>query len=204
MKRKYSLLKILLVVSVFVSAGLIYSCTREKDGMQSDSIIIYESVSEETDAEDDMEMPDSESFAETYAMQICVHICGAVKAPGVYFLSEGARVFEVVEMAGGLLDEAAEEYVNLADHVSDGLQVYIPFEGEDLPAMKEQQDGLVNINTAGSGELMTLPGIGQTKAEAIISYREQNGPFLVPEDIKNVAGIKDNTFEKIKEYIKVQ
>ncbi len=207
MKRKYSLLKGLLVVLVFVAAGLIYSCSRSETDRQDPDVIIYDG----SDALDEASLSDhgndgttAETDEPTTAAQICIHICGAVVRPGIYFLDEGARVFEAVEMAGGFLEGAAGDYINLADHLSDASQLYIPFEGEEYIPAVQADDGLVNINTASAGELMTLPGIGQVKADAIINYREQSGPFAGIGDIVNVPGIKENTFEKIKNYIKVQ
>lgn len=142
---------------------------------------------------------------------VFVDVCGAVINPGVYELEADSRVYQAIEAAGGFLESAASEYVNRAESLKDGQQVYIPTRDEadrqKLPVMQQtdqQQDTKVNLNTAGKEELMTLTGIGESKAEAIIAYREDNGGFAVKEDILNVQGIKEGTYEKIKEDIVVE
>lgn len=145
---------------------------------------------------------------------VYVHICGAVRSPGVYALPEGSRLYEAIEAAGGFLPDACQDYCNLALTVSDGMQYQIPTEEEalsgDLPeAMQENlssydSQGLLNINLATAAELMSLPGIGQTRADAIITYREQHGAFACKEDIMQVTGIKDAVYEKIESYIIVR
>ena len=138
-------------------------------------------------------------------MTLFVDVRGAVAVPGVYELPEKSRVFQAVEAAGGLLPEAKDELVNQAAELTDGQQVYIPFEGEAVQEAADQAetDGRVNINTAGAEELMTLPGVGEAKAADIIAYREANGGFSSPEDIMQVSGIKDAMFQKIRDKIKI-
>ena len=151
-----------------------------------------------------------------------VHICGAVVKPGVYEVAAGSRVFELLELAGGFSDEAATDAVNLAMAVSDGSQIQIPTieqaaeQGEQpwvtyagggsgdttsVNGASSTLTGLVNINTASSAELMTLPGIGQAKADSIIAYRSEKGKFTRIEDIMQITGIKEGVFEKIKDRI---
>ena len=110
-----------------------------------------------------------------------VYVCGEVVHPGVYEVAEGARVCDVLELAGGLKDTAAKEALNQA----------------------EPEDGRINLNTASKEQLMTLSGIGESKAETIISYREKNGAFQTIEDLMNIPGIKNGVFEKIKDNIRV-
>ncbi len=142
--------------------------------------------------------------------QICyVHVCGAVSLPGVYALEQGSRVYEALLLAGGLTEDASERSVNQAEPVCDGQMIYVPTEEEaagapDKGQAGEQDDGRVNLNTASLSELMSLPGIGQTKAESIIAYREQNGAFSSVEDIMQVEGIKDGLYARIKDDIKVK
>lgn len=135
-----------------------------------------------------------------------VHICGEVNAPGVYELPEGSRIFEAVESAGGFTDEASEESLNLAEVISDGMQIVILSE-EEVKLQQEAADnlasGLVNINKASKEQLMTLPGIGESRAEDILRYREESGGFETIEDIMKVSGIKDAAFQKIKDSIVV-
>lgn len=143
-----------------------------------------------------------------------IHICGAVAVPGVYRLPAGSRVVDAVKAAGGLAEDAAERGVNQAAPISDGMQIVIPTleeaeQGIFSPdgVMEENgsgKDGLVDINTADAAELMTLPGIGQTRADAIVAYRQQNGKFQSIEDIMKVDGIKEGSFAKLKDRICVR
>lgn len=152
--------------------------------------------------------------------EIYVDVCGAVAEPGVFCLPEGSRVFQAIEAAGGFLPEAAENYVNRAQGLSDGEQLYVPTREEALTmertdtasAGEENSEGdesgtehagKVNLNTADESELCTLTGVGASKAKAIIAYREENGPFVSIEDLMKVEGIKEGTFHKIKDEIEV-
>ncbi|WP_162356416.1 helix-hairpin-helix domain-containing protein [Metabacillus mangrovi] len=139
-----------------------------------------------------------------------VDVKGAVKKPGVYELQEGARVKDAVERAGGLHDTADRKTINLAAALADGEAVYIPAKGEEAlpqPAAGIKTDteetAAVNLNTAGLDELQTLPGIGPSKAEAILAYREENGGFSSPDELKEVSGIGDKTYEKLEDAIVV-
>ena len=159
-------------------------------------------------------MEDSPASAESKAAEeIYVHVCGAVKNAGVYRMAEGDRVFAAIEAAGGFLPDAAEESINQARVLADGEELYIPTREEILSsagsfapaglAESDSKEQKVNINTADVSELTTLTGIGETRARAIIAWREQNGDFSSPEDLKNVEGIADKTYEKIKDRITV-
>lgn len=141
---------------------------------------------------------------------IIVHITGAVPRPGVYALPKGARVQDAVSAAGGFLAEADKETINLAQLLEDGERLDIPYiEGFSpviptaAPEVVEATTELININTASSFELESLPGIGPTTAQKIIAYRDENGPFLSIEDIINVSGIGPGTYERIKDLITV-
>ncbi len=131
-----------------------------------------------------------------------VHICGEVNQPGVYELPEGSRVFEAVEAAGGFTESAASDSLNLAQKVSDGMKLVVLSENE-AEALLEESGGLVNINTASKEQLMTLTGIGESRAEDIIRFREESGGFEKIEDIMKVPGIKNAGFQKIKDRITV-
>lgn len=152
-----------------------------------------------------------------------VHICGEVVNPGVYELPAGSRIFEAVEEAGGFTLEAEKSYVNLAQQLEDGCKIRIPAMGEEPEAEPEQypgvqkgqpailqpsqagtDSGLVDINRADKIELCTLPGVGESRAESIISYREKNGGFSRIEDIMKVEGIKEGMFAKMKDKICVR
>lgn len=150
-----------------------------------------------------------------------VYVCGAVMHPDVYELDESRHIVDAIEAAGGFSDEAAKDYINLARKVEDGVKIYVPTkeeaaamntdlsESENLIADCENESTkkdssssmLININTADKTSLMTLPGIGEAKAEKIILYRENNGQFTTISDIMNVDGIKTAAFEKIKDLI---
>jgi competence protein ComEA len=160
---------------------------------------------------------------------IFVDVCGAVRSPAVYELHGGSRVYEAIEAAGGLTDDADVTYMNRATALTDGDRVYVPTaeevaSGEPLPGSaglvgaasaassggQGVADGsagaggpsgssLVNLNTADSAALQTLNGVGPATAQKILDYRDQHGPFAKIEDLKNVSGIGDKTFEKLKD-----
>ena len=158
---------------------------------------------------------DSAATQSTSAPTVYVHICGAVERPGVYQVEEGSRVYQVVEEAGGFLEEAAADYLNMADAVSDGMKLVVPYAdeleagqaygetGQAAAGVSASGPAKINVNTADKAALMTLKGIGESRAEDIIRYREQNGGFQKIEDIMNVSGIKDASFEKIRDDITV-
>jgi competence protein ComEA len=157
---------------------------------------------------------------------IAVHVVGAVPRPGLYELAEGARVQDAIDAAGGLLAEANVDTLNLASLLEDGQQLVIPYqdgrevtkagdvvdlpssEGNDSVATSEPTGStntnaeLLNLNTATLEELEALPGIGPTLAQRIIDYRDQNG-FYVVEDLLNVSGIGQSTFDQIKDLVTV-
>ena len=141
---------------------------------------------------------------------IYVHVDGAVIAPGVYGVSEGARVHEAVEAAGGLAPGADVGPINLAASVADGTKITIPFEGEELPVWADSLPtasaggaGRININTAGAAELEGLPGIGPSLAAAIVEERERGGPFAVPEDLLRVSGIGEKKLARLIDVVTV-
>lgn len=171
---------------------------------ETEVIEISEETKEEVSVTEGLLPTMSECPRET----ILVHVCGAVQNPGVYELEQSARVYEAIEKAGGVLPEAAAEQLNQAAGLNDGEQLYVPFEGEtDLETGGQQEtskESGVNINTAGKEELMTLPGIGESKAEAILSYREEHGAFQDVQELTNISGIKNGVYEKIKELVRIR
>ena len=174
-------------------------------------------------------MPGTETSGELSGDQepelVFVHVCGVVVSPGVYGMDADARVYEAVSCAGGLREDVAGEAVNQAQKVTDGERIYIPTRGGSRERFdpgsgrrygnggrkyggkrrcdSRSTDEKVNINTASEEELKTLSGIGDTRAESIIRYREEQGGFQSVEDLMNVEGIKEGVFEKIKERITV-
>ncbi len=182
---------------IVIILGVLYSCERQRN------------VVEVTDSDDvTSQMMISTSIVEETVKMICVHVTGYVSVPGVYHVPEGSRVYEVIAMAGGFLDEADRDFLNQAAILSDGqkLRVYSVDESATVSqsaqnSSTEEETRLININIASKEELMSLPGIGESRAESIIAYREENGGFKAIEDIMNVSGIKDAAFSKIKKYI---
>lgn len=141
-----------------------------------------------------------------------IHVCGAVANPSVYQVEEGTRIYQVIEKAGGFLEEADRDYLNLALEVEDGMQIRIPTKEEtkdcQVPLLiergeSEKASAKVNLNTAEEEVLCTLPGIGESRAKSIIQYRQEHGSFQRIEDIMKVSGIKEAAYEKIKDYITV-
>lgn len=148
--------------------------------------------------------PESETEEEKSEDLIYVYVCGQVTAPGVYRLKAGDRWFQALDLAGGALPEADLSGINLASVLADGDKVYIPAEGENRTEDNgEAVDSRVNINRAEKEQLMTLPGIGEAKAEAIIAYRNQEGPFESLEGLMNVPGIKAGVYDQIKDSIRI-
>lgn len=142
----------------------------------------------------------------TEPIKIYVHICGEVNNPGVYELAEGSRIFEAVEAAGGFTEEAAQASLNLAQVISDEEQIVILTQDEAAEKARlerEQAAGIVNLNTASKEQLMTLTGIGESRAEDILRYRQESGGFQAIEEIMNVPGIKESAYLKIKDSITV-
>lgn len=138
---------------------------------------------------------------------IYVDLKGEVKNPGVYKVVTGSRLFQVVSLAGGITSEADELAINLAIKLSDQQVVYIPNINEDFPLITIPTNGqtsqLVNINTASIDLLDTLPGIGPTTAQSIITYRSEHGDFLSIEALLDVPGIGEGTLSEIRSLITV-
>ncbi len=133
---------------------------------------------------------------------IIIDISGAVESPGVFELEAKARVEDAIKAAGGLKEEADISKINRAEQVKDGQKIYIYSKGEEVTSSTDKYK-LVNINSATSEELRTVNGIGPAMAERIIIYRGENGNFENLEDLKNVEGIGEKTFEKLKKFLTV-
>lgn len=178
--------KIKIAVILLVLLGLA-ACSKD----EAEQVLLDEIGTEQTEAE----VPEETDH-------IFVNVCGAVLYEGVYELPAGSRVYEAIEMAGGFCENAAVSQINQAEILEDETQLYIPTI-EEIIEGQSQDDGKVNLNTATREELMTLPGVGEAKADLIIEYRETNGKFHTIEDVMNISGIKEGLFGKIKDYIKV-
>ncbi|WP_110926933.1 helix-hairpin-helix domain-containing protein [Bacillus massiliglaciei] len=153
-----------------------------------------------------------------------VDVKGAVKSPGVFIAKPGDRVIDLIDQAGGFTEKSDQKKVNLAQLAEDQMVIYVPAEGEEETETQAPEgssvteagaetgmtgtagasgDGKINLNTATKEELETLNGVGPSKSSSIIEYRETTGKFQSVEDLKNVSGIGDKTFEKLKEHLTV-
>lgn len=209
---------ILLGISILLS-GAIFILYKNNQSKNEEVIDIFKDK-EEVKEEEEEQKEDSED------KKIIVDIKGMVASPGVYEVSSTARVNDVITMAGGLLDGADTSLINLAKIVVDEMTIIVYSKEEVTEKLKEEicvcecplitndacindslssvkEGTLININTATKEELMTISGIGEAKADDIIKYRESNGNFKSIDEIKNVSGIGDSLFEKIKDYITV-
>ena len=190
---KTNIYKIIAVLCV-LAAGVLFLST--KDGEKSVLTLDEDTFFQEA------EETETETVKES---TILVHVCGAVANEGVYELPEGSRVADAVEAAGGFSEDADRTYLNLAEPLEDGEQVRI-YTGEEAEQQRAKDeasaDGLININTAALEELMTLPGIGEARAQAIIAYRNVYGDFQEISDIMKVSGIKEAAYAKLKDRIK--
>ncbi len=210
--------KILKIISIVIIAILIgYYYTKESSKYEVTSYLENEvldqneknQIVEETNKED-----------EIYQNEIVVHISGAVVNEGIIETEEGSRVSDIIEKAGGLLENSNLDEINLAYKVEDGMKIHIPTNEEinnkeeieinnnqyvysEEINKEESTSKKININTASQQELDQLPGIGESTANKIIKYREENGKFKNVDDIKNVSGIGDAKFEEIKDLIVV-
>jgi len=217
-------IKTVLIILILLTAGITYSCSRLKnidDTEAQNSGKVFSELSEERisltaeagDVTSDASLTEQE--------KVLIHVCGSVVCPGVYECKNGDRVTDAVERAGGFSENAARDFLNLAEPVSDGMKIYVPsadevrngsaekiFSPGDMSvtenmSVRSSEDDKVNINNASKEELMTLSGIGEVRAQSIIDYRNSSGPFKEIEDIRNVSGIKEGSFQKIKDRIRV-
>ena len=183
---------------VLIIGGLFYF---NQNKTEDYSGVSFSNISNETNNKD-------EKAEDKHDEKIFVDVKGAVKHPGVFETTKDKRVKDLIEEAGGLLDDADTSTLNLSQRVKDQMVIYVLKHGEKP---KQISDGgssssntdVININTANKEQLMKISGVGKTKAEAIISYREKNGDFKKKEDITKVHGIGKATFEKIKDKIEV-
>lgn len=202
-KKRQTLLKF--CVSILCLLCVLSSCKEtEKDMPEEDAFSQMEIAEAEEKEEPEEEQP----------AVICVYVCGQVVNPGVYELHEGERVNHAILAAGGMTETACKTSLNLAESLTDGQMIYVPSEeeAENLQSGTEQgltgnvsgaEDGRVNLNTAEKAELMTLSGIGESRADAILTYRKEHGGFKDIEEIKKIEGIKEGVFNRIKDQITV-
>ncbi len=184
------------VILLFVLLFCVTACQRK----EKDVLSLEQADLVEEQAEDDADDKGLDGV-------LFVHVCGAVIREGVYELPSESRVFDAIEMAGGFREDADTKHVNQAELLKDEMRIYVPAIGEVAASEGNtggiEADGRVNINKASKEELMSLPGVGESRADGIIQYREEQGAFQTIEDIMQVSGIKEGLFERIKELITV-
>ena len=183
---------------VLIIGGLFYF---NQNKTEDYSGVSFSNISNETNNKD-------EKAENRHDEKIFVDVKGAVKHPGVFETTKDKRVKDLIEEAGGLLDDADTSTLNLSQKVKDQMVIYVLKHGEKPKQISDSGSSssntdVININTANLEQLMKISGVGKTKAEAIISYREKNGDFKKKEDITKVRGIGKATFEKIKDKIEV-
>jgi competence protein ComEA len=205
--------KFYVVAAVLAAIGGYYFYSQESFNPSARQPVIEQQLQRTEEKEITNEEPATTQKEE----RMMVDIKGQVKMPGVYQANEGERIIDLISRAGGLTELADQTGVNFAQHVEDAMVIYIPAVGEKgapLSGTNESQpissggvsqnQGKINLNKADETELQNLPGIGPAKAAAIIEYRSTSGPFNAVEDLKNVSGIGDKTFEKLKDLVSVK
>ncbi len=204
--------RIVLIINLTFAGISLAGCSTKQTYLYSDSRDSAEGTSDESGTED-VTFTDDCTGEEIDNSRCAVYVCGAVSSPGVYYLDSDDIKQDAVMAAGGMTEKAAYDYVNLAEGNTDGERIYIPYQDDIEAGIYSPEDNnygydnnssdKVNINSASRDELMTLTGIGGGKADAIITYREDNGKFSQIEDVMKVPGIKDATFNSIKDHIVV-
>lgn len=203
-----------IIVTLATVMVIFFSGCNEKEVIEISNLENQNSLAIENDFSTEISKENAEPLTtlEEKSKIVIVYVCGEVKKPGVYELNENSRVIDAISLAGGYTDKACVSYLNLAGAVSDEQKIYVPSKDEvNTEQFAQSVDGaneggssdttIININKATKEELMTLPGIGASKAEKIISYREENGMFQSPESIMQISGIKDGLYNKIKDRI---
>ncbi len=207
MKIKY-LRKIIIMAAVLL---LLITCSACKKQKQNITTFLEEETVSVNGRESVTEGISTEGIStEEPTTYYYVHISGAVQNPGVYMVLSGSRLYEAIAMAGGFTEDACEDYCNQAMLLEDGMQYVIPTTEEAMGMQKTESpesnytaDGRLNLNLATKEELMSLPGIGESRADAILEYREEHGSFGTVEELMNVTGIKEGLYQDISESIAV-
>lgn len=216
-KYKYVITIFLFMLIIFYIVFVKVNLKSKEKNLVDNQVVINEVEKVEVDLKDDL---------------VYVDIKGAVKKPGVYKINSDKKIIDVITMAGGLMENANTDNINLSKKVTDEMVIIIYTDEEvknsnivdtvikvidkECVCPNIQNDGcinteindsitnvnnIININTATLEELMSINGLGEAKARAIIKYREENGYFKIIDDLLNVSGIGEALFEKIKEYI---
>lgn len=207
--RKNAILPIVLAICGF----LYFFLFQEPSTTPQVELIDSSQITEQQLNNDKVTATVQDSMKEAAPTSVVVDVKGAVARPGVYQLRADERVIDAITMAGSYLKDADTRLINHAQKLQDEMVIYIPLKGEVVAEVEHglvttssqstnDDDGIVNINTADEAMFMTLPGIGPSKAKAILTYREEQGSFATIEDLKNVSGIGDKTFERLQPLIK--
>ncbi|MFP3919148.1 helix-hairpin-helix domain-containing protein, partial [Lysinibacillus telephonicus] len=196
-----------------VSVILLYFFLQKTDSNEQQLEVITTIPQEQTEQLNS----EDEQQEQLVVNKVIVDVKGAVNFPGVYELTTEERVIDAIKKAGGYTEGAESKLVNHAQRLQDEMVIYIPKKGEEvgtlemdptqvvnMPSDNSSSASKVNINSADETALTTLPGIGPSKAQAIIAYREDVGSFKSIEDLKNVSGIGDKTYDKLKDLIDVK
>lgn len=191
-------------ITVSLLAFIYFFVTKHEAEEMNQTTLELQTMMEETNDSNKESSEDSNKRNEMF-----VDVKGEVVHPGLYKVNENERVYDVINKAGGFTKNADKNKVNLAQILQDEMVLYIPKIGEEDLESVPQAEGQekmkkLNLNLATQEELETLPGIGPSKAAAIINYRNEQGKFKVIEDLMNVAGIGKSTFENVKEHIDVK
>ena len=202
---------IIIIISVFL---IVFYSQKEKQNEVYDNFFEIDNIENTISLEE-------KNISNTIENQINiekikVYITGEVKSPGVKEVEDGARIEDVIVLAGGLTEFANINKVNLAYKLEDGQKIYIPNVNEKVEEYITEENGegivektskslaKININTADIGKLCELPGVGESLASRIVLYREENGKFKSIDDLKNVSGIGEKKFESLREYVVVK
>ncbi|WP_226793414.1 helix-hairpin-helix domain-containing protein [Bacillus sp. B1-b2] len=202
--------KILIIIGIGI---FLFICSQLYLHMEQEKVKEENLSFEETlyGAEEKGEEPEVIVETET-STEIVVDIKGAVNYPGVYEMTTSDRVHDAIKKAGGIVEEGDDSVINFAMKLTDEMVIYVPLKGEEgiesllTPEQnlhEKNEEGVININTADESQLQEIPGIGPSKARAIIDYREKNGVFSEKEDLKKVSGIGDKTYEKLENSITI-
>lgn len=210
---------IIIVIIIICIFGIYYFFIKEEDYLENNSNFNILISNEENSTKEQNLLKTKDNDREN---KITIYITGAIKKEGVYEIDENSRIADCIEIAGGLNEDADINNINLAYILCDGMKIHIPRKNENVNEIQDNtkqyistessnkenektntKNTKVNINTATQTELETLPGIGPSTALKIIEYRKENGKFKSIEDIKNVSGIGDSKFNKVKDFIKV-
>lgn len=217
-RKNFISLILVLIIILFIGIFFLFSSrnnqTEEIEDDPFDSLLL-ESENQENNLVDDSISDDVKDIELVETNKIIVDLKGAVNLPGVYEMEKDQRVIDCINKGGGFSENAEQKAVNLAQKIEDQMVIYIPVKGENLTGSpgivgftnKNPEDNRnnkkIHLNKTTKEELKSLSGIGDVKAENIINYRETNGFFQKIEEIKNVSGIGQATFEKLKDEITV-